>query len=142
MLLLRSLRVCSSLALSSLISICAYGGDQTVVTGKPVTSEDLKNARPVGTFTPQEFLRASDKYTQQQCRKGTVKATSDGSKILLGGTSFSDDEFANEIVRRNKQSPIYCLEIVGPGSDVKRTSALLQKLKGTEISNISWRPSN
>jgi len=121
--------------------LVVYATDQASVSDQQLTTEDIKNATPVATFTPEQFVRATDQYAKQQCRKGTVKATSDGAKIFLDSTSFSDDEFAAEIMRRNKQHPVYCLEIVGPGSDVKRTSALLRKLKGTEIENISWRPS-
>jgi hypothetical protein len=142
LLLKRSVRVCSSLALLFLTSIYVYAGDQTVVTGKPVTSEDLRNATPVATFTPEEFLRASNKYAQQQRKKGTVKATSDGAKILLDGASFSDDEFVNEIARRNELRPVYCLEIVGPGFDTKRINALLGNLKSTAIETISWHLAN
>jgi hypothetical protein len=124
-----------------MIGVNAFGGDQTLTDGQPITSQNLKNATPVATFTPEQFIRAADRYTQQQCKKGTVKVTSDGSKIVLAGVPLSDDDFAAEIVRQSRQHPIYCLEIIGPGSAVKRTSALLQKLKGTDVVNISWRPS-
>jgi len=129
------------MAVALTIGAVAHAADQTGVSGKPLTTEDIRNATPVATFTPEQFMRATDQYTKEQCRKGTVKATSDGTKIILDSTLLSDDEFAAEIMRRSKQHSIYCLEITGPGSDVKRTSALLRKLKDTEIANISWRPS-
>jgi len=128
-------------AVALAIGAVAHAASQTDASGKPLTTEDIRNATPVATFTPGQFVRATDQYTKERCRKGTAKATSDGAKIILESTPLSDDEFAAEIVRRSKQHPIYCLEIVGPGSDVKRTNALLRKLKDTEIANISWRPS-
>ena len=128
------------MAVALTIGTVAHATSQTDAAGKSLTTEDIKNATPVATFTPQQFVRATDQYTKEQCRKGTAKATSDGAKIILDSTPLSDDEFAAEIVRRSKQHPIYCLEIAGPGSDVKRTNALLRKLKDTEIANISWRP--
>lgn len=132
--------VCSriALALSLLIGVSAYANDRAAATGEPITTEDLKNAKPVATFTTQEFLRAVEQQSAQRCREGTVTATSDGSKIFLDGSSFSDDEFASEILRRIEHRPIYCLKILGPGSDAKRVNALLGKLRGTTIESVSW----
>jgi hypothetical protein len=125
-----------------LLLICANsrGSDEAVAKGRAVTTQDLKDATPVATFTPHEFSKAADDYAKSQCRKGSISATSDGSRISLDGTAYSDQEFADELVRRGKEHSIYCVEIIGPGSDVKRVSALLGRLKGTSIESLKWRP--
>jgi hypothetical protein len=126
--------------------ICAAGfavaqqPPSSAVTGEQITQEDLKNAKVVREFTPEEFQATMDGITAKECKKGTLHATSDGQNIVLDAVSVSIDEFGKELLRRYREKRFYCVEVVGPGGDVKRTSRLMRELKGTEITSINWRP--
>ena len=84
-------------------------------------------------------MSASNAYTAEQCKKGTIHATSVEDKIFLDDVSFTLDAFSAELLRRYKTKAFYCVEIVGPGGDSKTVSSLLRKLKGSEITSINWK---
>lgn len=111
-----------------------------VVTGKHVTAEDLNGATPVRTLSVQDFNSSLDAFTAKQCEKSTLHATSDGKTVQLGDSSFGIDELGAELLRRYHDKAFYCVDVVGPGGDFKRTRNLMRELKGTEIISINWRP--
>jgi hypothetical protein len=129
----------AGIALSFAGAAAAQQSSSLTVSGEHVTKEDLKNATAVREFTPQEFATAAAEVNAQECRKGTLHATSDGRNVVLDGTSIKIDEFGTELLRRYNERRFYCVDVVGPGGDAKRVGKIMRELKGSEITSINWR---
>ncbi|HEX4480461.1 MAG TPA: hypothetical protein VH082_06605 [Rudaea sp.] len=128
-----------------IISVTTYAqdassSDTTIANGQPVSPGMIDTAKPKLSMTQAEFAEQLKKWTTDQCVKGRIEAATDGTNFFLDGHTFAFDNFTNELVRRGKAERIYCVEIIGPGSDVKRVSGLLRKLKSTtKIETVSWK---
>jgi len=121
--------------------VAADKPQELVVTGERVTSEDIKNADASKTFSPAEFNAFIEQHTKEQCKRGVVRSRTDGTIFWIEQTSYSFEELGHELINRYKEHPFYCVDIRGPGYDIKRVNKLLRAVKDvTEIESITWGP--
>jgi len=115
---------------------------QAQVTAAKVSGRDLNNAGAVGKYSG-DNKTAAHREAQEQCRKATLHATTDGKTFSIGNVSYADREFADEAIRIYKTTPFHCIQISGPGYDRKRVATLSEWLKkDTDVQAIGWAPAD